>query len=136
MIKTYGVHDHWTDIAKKNDVDIMSVDGVITGIKVNGEDYGGGGSSDFSTAVVTVTGKPTFFAAEVASLTENGLKGTCRKSPSENSFTVVLYQGSTIMQGVKGITPSFSIPADETNIILDESNGWYLITGDCTITIS
>jgi len=97
---------------------------------------GGGGSSDFSTAEVTVNGKPTFFVAEVASLTENGLQGTCRKSPSENSFTVVLYQGSTIMQGVKGITPSFSIPADETNIILDESNGWYVITGDCTITIS
>jgi len=97
---------------------------------------GGGGSSDFSTAEVTVNGKPTFFVAEVASLTENGLQGTCRKSPSENSFTVVLYQGSTIMQGVKGITPSFSIPTDETNILLDESNGWYVITGDCTITIS
>lgn len=43
MNKLYSVHDHWTDINKKNDVDIESIDGVITGIKVNGEDYGGGG---------------------------------------------------------------------------------------------
>lgn len=41
MNKLYSVHDHWTDINKKNDVDIESIDGVITGIKVNGEDYGG-----------------------------------------------------------------------------------------------
>lgn len=41
MNKLYSVHDHWTDIDKKNDVDIESIDGVITGIKVNGEDYGG-----------------------------------------------------------------------------------------------
>ena len=44
MNKLYSVHDHWTDINKKNDVDIESIDGVITRIKVNGEDYGGGGS--------------------------------------------------------------------------------------------
>lgn len=49
MNKLYSVHDHWTDINKKNDVDIKSVDGVITGVKVNGEDYGGGGGSQFST---------------------------------------------------------------------------------------
>lgn len=41
MNKLYSVHDHWTDIDKKNDVDIESIDGVITRIKVNGEDYGG-----------------------------------------------------------------------------------------------
>lgn len=41
MNKLYSVHDHWTDIAKKNDVDIESIDGVIAGIKVNGEDFSG-----------------------------------------------------------------------------------------------
>lgn len=55
MNKLYSVHDHWTDINKKNDVDIESIDGVITGIKVNGEDYGGGTSwtEVFSGNVVT-----------------------------------------------------------------------------------
>lgn len=45
MNKLYSVHDHWTDINKKNDVVIESIDGVITGIKVNGEDYGGEGET-------------------------------------------------------------------------------------------
>lgn len=51
-IKTYAVHDHWTDINKKNDVDIISIDGEITRIKVNGEDYGG--ESDFITMQMTI----------------------------------------------------------------------------------
>ena len=92
-----------------------------------------GGSSDFSTAEVTVNGVGAFFA-EVASLKENGLSGSCFKSPLENSFTVVLYQGSTIMEEVDG-TPAFTIPEGETNIVADEDNGYYLITGDCTINL-
>lgn len=96
---------------------------------------GGGGSSDFSTAVVTVNGVGAFIAS-VASLTENGLKGACFKSPLVDNFTVVLYQGETIMEGISGQTPNFTIPESETNIVYDEDNGWYVITGDCTITIS
>ena len=56
MIKTYGVHDHWTDINRKNDVDIMSVDGVITGIKVNGEDFSGASWVEVFSDDVTTTG--------------------------------------------------------------------------------
>ena len=98
------------------------------------EEYSGGGSSDFSTAEVTVNGVGAFIA-NVATLTENGLSGLCFKSPLENSFTVVLYHGETIMEGVSE-TPHFVIPESETNIVYDEDNGWFLITGDCTITIS
>lgn len=92
-----------------------------------------GGSSDFSTAEVTVNGVGGF-VAEVATLTENGLSGGCFKSPLENSFTVVLYQGETIMQG-NSETPDFIIPEGETNIVYDEENGWYVIKGDCTISL-
>ena len=56
MNKFYGAHDQWTDLDKQNDVLITSTDGVIDSVKVNGEDYGGGGSSDFSTAEVTIVG--------------------------------------------------------------------------------
>lgn len=51
-VKNYGIHDKWTDLDKLNNVDIKSVDGVIESIKINGEEAGGGGSSDFSTAEV------------------------------------------------------------------------------------
>ena len=102
---------------------------------VNNNVEGGGGSSDFSTAEVTVNGIGAFIA-EVASLTEVGLKGACFKSPLENSFTVVLYQGETIMEVISGQTPNFTIPEGETNIVYDEEKDYFLITGDCTLTIS
>ena len=103
--------------------------------KVNVNVEGGGGSSDFSTAEVTVNGNGVF-AAEVASLTKNGLQGRCTKTPTENSFIVVLYQGKTIMREIGDLTPSFIIPESETNIVYDEDRSRYVITGDCTITIS
>ena len=60
MNKLYSVHDHWTDINKKNDVDIESIDGVITEIKVNGEDYGGS-FGEFKIANITWEGLPETF---------------------------------------------------------------------------
>ena len=54
MALFYGIHDKWTDINKENDVLVQSTEGVIDSIKVNGEDYGGGGASDLSTAEVIV----------------------------------------------------------------------------------
>ena len=65
MIKTYGVHDHWTDINKKNDVDIMSVDGVITGIEVNGEDYSGVSWTEVFSGAVTSTGEAAPFQGTI-----------------------------------------------------------------------
>lgn len=108
----------------KKDVDILGVVGTYEAA-----------ASDFSTAEVTVNGVGAFIAT-VASLTEAGLKGACFKSPLEDSFTVVLYQGETIMEGLNGQTPNFTIPEGEINIVYDDENGWYVIKGDCTITIS
>lgn len=67
MNKLYSVHDHWTDIAKKNDVDIESIDGVITGIKVNGEDYGGG-ESDFIICVDSESDTLQIFLNDITEL--------------------------------------------------------------------
>ena len=54
-IKNYMINDKWLDIAKENIVEVKSTDGVIGSVKVNGQEYGGGGgSSDFSTAEVTI----------------------------------------------------------------------------------
>lgn len=89
-IKTYAVHDHWTDINKKNDVDIISIDGEITRIKVNGEDYGGGGETwntvfegDVTTEVVQ-EGRAdgmldTIISANTIKVTFNGTEYTCEK---------------------------------------------------------
>lgn len=42
-VKTYGIHDKWTDLDKLNNVNVKSVDGVIESVKINGEEAGGGG---------------------------------------------------------------------------------------------
>lgn len=48
--KNYKIKDNWLDIDKYNVVDVQSIDGVIQGVKVNGEDAGGGGGG-YDTAV-------------------------------------------------------------------------------------
>lgn len=66
MNKLYSVHDHWTDINKKNDVDIESIDGVITGIKVNGEDYGGSEWQNiFDNTITTVLDSDGFYSTNI-----------------------------------------------------------------------
>ena len=57
-VKNYGIRDQWTNLDKLNNVDIKSVDGVVESVKINGEEAGGGGSSDFSTAKVTFNVTP------------------------------------------------------------------------------
>ena len=50
-IKNYLINDKWLDLDKQNIVEVKSTDGVIGSVKLNGEEYGGGGGeSDFSTA--------------------------------------------------------------------------------------
>lgn len=47
-VKNYLINDKWLDIDKQNIVEVKSTDGVIGSIKLNGEEYGGGGGeSDF-----------------------------------------------------------------------------------------
>jgi len=65
MNKLYSVHDHWTNINKKNDVDIESIDGVITGIKVNGEDYGGVTWNQVFTGDVVTSGEAAPFSGTI-----------------------------------------------------------------------
>lgn len=71
MNKLYSVHDHWTDINKKNDVDIESIDGVITGIKVNGEDYGGSEWQNiFDNTITTVLDSDGFYTTNIGVVIE------------------------------------------------------------------
>jgi len=71
MNKLYSVHDHWTDINKKNDVDIESIDGVITGIKVNGEDYGGSEWQNiFDNTITAVLDSDGFYTTNIGVVIE------------------------------------------------------------------
>lgn len=135
--KSYGIHDKWTDINKINNVDIKSVDGVIESVKINGEEAGGGGSSDFSTAEVTFssTNFQTDFSAIMIDEGEGEEPQLIYESiifggnVGDKTFNLVLYKGHqmVILPEGKTATVTGSATVEEYYII---------VTGDCTITIS
>lgn len=55
--KYYGINDKWTDDDIENVIEIASEDGTVDSVKVNGEEYGGGGGG-IPTITVTVEGDP------------------------------------------------------------------------------
>ena len=94
---------------------------------------GGGGSSDFSTATLTLNGKhppigqnllPTLLVDP-----EHGLAGAYGSTNASSSpYTVILYKGKAYAVLPQGTTSG--------GIVYDEDMEMYVITGDCTITIS
>lgn len=134
--KTYSIHDKWTDIDKLNNVDIKSVDGVIESVKVNGEEAGGGGSSDFSTATLTVNGNFTqsdLFVAPVVEKDPNNEDIAFPQLKSGNStYTVILYKGRSTLMFMGSQSRTITVSGNIETV----ATGVYIITGDCTITIS
>ena len=89
---------------------------------------GGGGSSDFSTAEVTISGQTS--ANLPVCIEAGGMKFlTAMTNPySSGKYTVALWKGQCMC----------SIPdvASTSGSIENLTEDVYLITGDCTITIS
>ena len=90
---------------------------------------GGGGSSDFSTATVTIVGG-TVHSCLPYLINDFGLEGlfVITQGYREGSHTIALWHGACIVE----LTGNLSISGS----IEDMGEGMYLITGDCTITIS
>lgn len=143
-VKNYGIHDKWTDLDKLNNVDIKSVDGVIESVKINGEEAGGGGSSDFSTTEVTINNEsgttiPVMYIENV--IEENALG---EESPagvfnavynigSTASIRVPLYKGGALwLIGDELLDYEISVSGSATKV----ASAIYHITGNCTITLS
>ena len=92
---------------------------------------GGGGSSDFSTATMSVIGDPNVAELYFPYVSDfNGVDTIRTKVSSDAPFTIVMYKGSATL-----IDTNNQITSAEGNI-QDKGRGYYLITGDCTITIS
>lgn len=137
-VKNYGIFDKWLNSEQQNVVDVKSTDGVINSVKVNGQEYGGGGSSDFSTATVTVTLTKTggsglggielrnfpYVYEDAVLFTNPGTSGT---------YEVPLYKGVADCEPYETGTASISDVDVSGNAQID--GGTIMITGDCTITI-
>ena len=93
---------------------------------------GGGGSSDFSTATMTIDGEnySDNVLIGVAYTSPDGSWGSPLESASGDSLTVILYQGKACV--TLESDASFTTSGDIE--FVEEPT--YLVTGDCTITIS
>ncbi len=96
----------------------------------------GGGSSDFSTAEVTVVNNyegsyinlPVCYEADALNLA--GIGFAFLEDYATETFIVPLYKGGCTAQVTDGVNYSVS------GNIIDDGGGWLFITGDGTITIS
>lgn len=135
-VKTYGIHDQWTDLNKLNIVEIKSENGVVESVKINGEDSGGGGGeSDFSTAEVSVVinTEDEFISnlMMVIILEENRMQTAF--ALNQGTFTVPLFKGS-LYTVYAGLNPAkLTVTGDAE---YDSEHGDLTITGNCTITLN
>ena len=113
-------------------------DGFVSGI---GSGSGGGGESDFSTAEVTVNSSTSLmYKLELSNYYD--YENTGIMSPSIASgdidgsiiLNTILYKGQAmcIFVPISANTPNISVSGN----IQDLGQQTYIITGDCTITIS
>lgn len=97
---------------------------------------GGGGSSDFSTAMVTtnITKGENYLYLPVIKNTPTDMLAVWQVNAmtGESTETVPLYKGSTFITGE--ITEDATVTT--TGDVVDYGDGQLLITGNCTITIS
>ena len=100
------------------------------------EGEGGGGSSDFSTATMTVNGNFTqsdLFIAPVIEKDPNNEDIAFPQIQSGNStYTVILYKGRSVLMFMGSQSRTITVSGN----IETASTGVYIITGDGTITIS
>lgn len=112
----------------------------VTAASLNNIEQGianAGGSSDFSTAQVTITDNTTqgqniqvpWVIDSQGMQAAGGVRGT-QGSGSVDSYDIILYKGKCILV----CNPFYTVTTSGSVEELD--GGSYLITGDCTITIS
>ena len=133
-VKNYGIYDKWTDLNKLNNVDIKSVDGVIESVKINGEEAGGGGSSDFSTAEVTYpNGMPRQLPLAIILDDEIQVVPSGSSAPA-GTYTFVLYKGKVFLHDFDADYLNQDGYSTSGNITYDSEGTQYVITGDFTVT--
>lgn len=145
--KTYQIMDPWKDMDKVNLVDVKSVDGEITDVKVNGVPAGGGGGGDFSTAQVTIDnsnnqgGYPEIYGSIIDSYNTGGLPPTLADCtggeivPSDpiQTYTIILYKGKAKLF-VNDFAGSHTITVSGN--VTNNGSTTYIVSGNGTITIS
>ena len=95
-------------------------------VEVPSSGGGGGGGSDFSTAEVTVNGSGYIMAAFI----QNNDCTIGAFSLENETMPIILFKGKA------DLYTEDTVSAISGDIELDVGSGDYIVTGDCTITIS
>ena len=132
--KYYGIKDNWTDDDLANVIEVASEDGSVSSVKVNGVEYGGGGSSDFSAANVIFINNTGDEAEIYIAYVNQNPAGYYIDNPyyastgTNDAIITPLYMGENNVMLI-----GYSIEVSGAAIV---SGNNITITGDCTITIS
>lgn len=129
MIKTYNIHDDWTDLDETNDVMVLSEDGVIQGVWVNGTPAGGGGDLDTVKVTFSELSGQAVYMPYALSLGENGMAASVVGDAGE--YNAIAYKGACIAEliaaGYSLEVVSGSAELVETNVVA--------IGGPCTLRV-
>ena len=136
VTKSYSIRDDWKDKDIVNYVAFKSVNGEVQDLTVNGEPAGGGGGGNFTSANASIV------LNDVASLEISGLAYVDPTNDefytgdpqinSNRTLTVVLYNGGSPWFTMAGFRDAEIVTSGD--IIKNE--GFYQITGNCTITVN
>ena len=137
--KTYQIMDPWKDMDVINLVDVKSVDGEITEVKVNGEPAGGGGGATATVQIinnasekgVSVQGPIIYNNMIMVDISYNDTWTI--EEGSSDTFTVPL--ASSGMQLYASGIPDSPEPIITGGCTWDDDNMCFIITSDCTITV-
>lgn len=138
--RTYQIMDPWKDRDVVNLVDVRSVDGEITDVKVNGQAAGGGGVN--YSMVNCINNSQTDFVIYLPCTPseEPGIVYFCElylDAGSDDDYKVL--QGAVGSMGVVDLGDAQESLSVSGNITIDQQTGKrynLLITGDGSITIS
>lgn len=137
--RTYQIMDPWKDRDVTNLVDVKAVDGEITEVKVNGVPAGGGGGG---TATVQITANTSGRGIDVFGpvISNNIIMTDIMQNRlwhvdqgASDTFTVPLASGG--MQLFVGGIPTGRDPVITGGGTWNSEDQYFIITGDCTITV-
>ena len=122
----------------------MNLHKALIANEIFGDGGSGGGSSDFSTATVTMVNYLTTLNGEGINVVDipNVYQGLATgfevpefnvpgDEPSTTDFTFVLYKGNGTEISIDATSPLFEVSGD----ITDDGDGFFTVTGNGTITI-
>lgn len=161
--KNYMINDKWLELDKQNIIELQSVDGVLDSLKVNGSEIetpsgkititengtdidiaqyaladvnveGGGGSSDLTTAQITVTDEYEVEIKVAVAIDDDGNKLSASTIAGSGVYDVILYGGVCYASIPTAEAEGYTVSVSGDLELLEYDD--IIITGDGAITIS